>query len=565
MGFNSEADCALELEAMSKDDSSWHPCRVSFSSAEDGLIIEFESPELEDMLLQDEEDLTCLRFRSTPLQGDDCMLIEEGEHVLATHKPQSKRHFYDAKVEKVVRVRHSKKVYCRCTFTFKWLHQDLEGETFTVPSSSIMKLATKCINVHPVVAVFLKSVKQIHSSCASLFPTVLEETDGELDINKLLEKQIEDISNSANASKEGMSEDILLGVKVDNKGHIQHNAVAVYEVSISHAQALHDQNQLNRSTQNSSKLQVEMQVEDQPLAAPIQEELPENRSHLSPLAARAALASLMSTNHNCIALDGIKMFNSSGFNDMPMKDKVSSEISDAFIPVISASDKMIDSFLSTESKSQLVDSSSGVITKVNKSGKKASELTNSGVTLKCSMRETNVIQPTKSARITRSAVQKGTGIQNDDVQIETCSEDWKLIATTNKRRLTRSAVNEEKKSLIMEVKQVFEEKNLSHITESDSPEGSLSVPESNVSKKSRGLSTKKKTNSSPLDAEINILIEERKKRQISCAVKTTQQSEGKISGSSQGQKRKSSSSKKQEPRFSPRLHFLPRTRSQNKC
>jgi hypothetical protein len=71
------------------------------SSAEDGLIIEFESPELEDMLLQDEEDLTCLRFRSTPLQGDDCMLIEEGEHVLATHKPQSKRHFYDAKVEKV--------------------------------------------------------------------------------------------------------------------------------------------------------------------------------------------------------------------------------------------------------------------------------------------------------------------------------------------------------------------------------------------------------------------------------------------------------------------------------
>ena len=34
-----------------------------------------------------------------------------------------------------------------------------------------------------------------------------------LDINKLLEKQIEDIRNSANAPKEGMSEDILLGVK----------------------------------------------------------------------------------------------------------------------------------------------------------------------------------------------------------------------------------------------------------------------------------------------------------------------------------------------------------------
>lgn len=113
----------------------------------------------------------------------------------------------------VVRVRHSKKIYCRCTFTIKLLHQDLEGEAFTVPSNSIMKLATKSINDHPAVAVFLKSVKQMRSSCASLFPTVLEETDGEMDINKLLEKQIEDISNSAAESKEEISKDILLEIK----------------------------------------------------------------------------------------------------------------------------------------------------------------------------------------------------------------------------------------------------------------------------------------------------------------------------------------------------------------
>lgn len=113
----------------------------------------------------------------------------------------------------VVRVRHSKKIYCRCTFTIKWLHQDLEGEAFTVPSNSIMKLATKSINDHPAVAVFLKSVKQMRSSCTSLFPPVLEETDGEMDINKLLEKQIEDISNSATESKEEMSKDILLEIK----------------------------------------------------------------------------------------------------------------------------------------------------------------------------------------------------------------------------------------------------------------------------------------------------------------------------------------------------------------
>ncbi|KAM3688899.1 hypothetical protein ACJW31_09G005800 [Castanea mollissima] len=546
MGTISEAECALELEAMSKEDSSWHPCQASFSSAEDGLLIEFGSQELEDMLLQDEEALTCLRFRSTPLQGDDCTHIEEGEHVLATHKSQFKSRLYDAKVEKVVRVRHSKKIYCRCTFTIKWLHQDLEGEAFTVPSNSIMKLATKSINDHPAVAVFLKSVKQMRSSCASLFPTVLEETEGEMDINKLLEKQIEDISNSATESKEEMSKDILLEIKVDNKGHIQPNTVSVCEVSISHAQAPHGQNQLNRSTQNSSKLPIHLQVKDQPSAAPsIQEELPENRSHLSPLAARAALASLMSTNHMRIALDGTKMFNSSGLNDMPMKDKVGNPL------------------ISTESMSQLVDLSSGITTKVNKSGKKESELTNSEVTLKCSKRERNVSQPTKAARITRSAVQKVTVMQNEDFQIETCSEELKLMATTNKRRFTRSAVSEEKKNVVMEVKQVLEEKQSRHIRESSSPEGSLSVPKSNVSKKSSVVSKEKKANSSLLDAEINIPDEERNKRQSSCEVKTTQQ--GKVSGNSQGQKRKSTSSKKQEPpRFSPRLRYLPRTRSQGK-
>lgn len=302
----------------------------------------------------------------------------------------------------------------------------------------------------------------------------------------------------------------LLVNAVDNKGHIQPNTVSVCEVSYSHAQAPHGQNQLNRSTQNSSKLPINLQVKDQPSAAPsIQEELPENRSHLSPLAARAALASLMSTNHMRIALDGTKLFNSSGLNDMPMKDKISSEILDASIPVISASDKVGNPLISTESVSQVV-----------------SELTNSELTLKCSKRERNVSRPTKAARITRSAVQKVTVMQNEDFQIETCSEELKLTATTNKRRFTRSAVSEEKKNVVTEVKQVLEEKQSSHIRESSSPEGSLSVPKSNVSKKSSVVSKEKKANSSLLDAEINIPDEERNKRQSSCEVKTTQQGEG---------------------------------------
>jgi hypothetical protein len=389
---------------------------------------------------------------------------------------------------------------------------------------------------------------------------------------------------------------LLIVNAVDNKEHRQWNTVTVSKVSISHAQVPHDWNQLNRSIQKSREMQIELQVEGQPPAAlSIQEELPENRSHLSPLAARAALASLMSTNHGHITMDGTKMFISSVFNNMPTKDKVPSEISDASIPVISDADEMVIPLMSTESKPQLVDFSSGIITKGNKRGNRVSKLTNSGVTLQCLSRERNVSQPNKAARITRSTVQEGTAIQNDNVQIKICSEDMNLRDTTDKRRLTRSVVNEERENLVIEVKQALEAKESSHITESDSHKGSFSVPGSNVSKKSSGVSTekkaisspvtnkrrltrsavneerenlvievkqalgakkssritesdshkgsfsvpgsnvskkssgvstKKKAISSPVDAEISIPIEERNKKQMPCAVKTTQQREG---------------------------------------
>lgn len=76
-------------------------CFLYDSPTECGLIIEFESQDFENMLLHDEEALECLRFRSVPLQGDDCSRIKEGEHVLAAHKSQFRSCFYDAKVEKV--------------------------------------------------------------------------------------------------------------------------------------------------------------------------------------------------------------------------------------------------------------------------------------------------------------------------------------------------------------------------------------------------------------------------------------------------------------------------------
>lgn len=101
MGVTSDAECVTELEAMCKEDSSWHPCQVSLSSTKDSLIVDFGGQELEDMVLNMDGALTRLRFRCAPLQGDDCTRIE-GEHVLAINKSQSKSHLFDAKVEKLI-------------------------------------------------------------------------------------------------------------------------------------------------------------------------------------------------------------------------------------------------------------------------------------------------------------------------------------------------------------------------------------------------------------------------------------------------------------------------------
>lgn len=93
----------------------------------------------------------------------------------------------------------------------KWLHQDLKGQMVTVPSSSIMKLASKSINIHPTVAALLKSVKQMGLFTASPFPIMREDVD--VDLNKLLEKQIEEINFSAKGFGKEITVDILEGLK----------------------------------------------------------------------------------------------------------------------------------------------------------------------------------------------------------------------------------------------------------------------------------------------------------------------------------------------------------------
>lgn len=205
---------------------------------------------------------------------------------------------------------------------------------------------------------------------------------------------------------------------VNTKGDGPCNA-EVSKVSISHVQVPcdHNQNQVNTPTQNPTKLHMDMQLDDQSPPGPsFGEELLENRSHLSPLAARAALASLMSSDDKHIALDGMKMFNSSVFKDRPTKDEVSLERSDGSILIVPESLGMVNPLSSTESRPQLVAFSSEVTTKVNRNDKTVSEHLDFGVNLGCLSTERNLSQPAKAARITRSASWKGTVIQNNDIQ-----------------------------------------------------------------------------------------------------------------------------------------------------
>ncbi|KAI3936457.1 hypothetical protein MKW92_048203 [Papaver armeniacum] len=226
----------FELEAKRKEDSSWHPCQVFFSadsSTSSGLIVNFGSQFEEEVIFSEEEALERLRFRSSPLQGDDCSHIKEGDHVLASLKTQSKSLFFDCEVEKVSR-RHTKKIYCRCTFHIKRLCTDSQDGTVSVTSNAIMKISTTKLSHHSVVATFLNSFKSLTcSNVSSLVTDPVPETD----IPIMLEKQIEDIFRSVHAPVEGL---------IEAKGC------------------------LPRATLEES-----------------------NRAYLSPLGARAALASLM--------------------------------------------------------------------------------------------------------------------------------------------------------------------------------------------------------------------------------------------------------------------------------
>lgn len=105
-------------------------------------------------------------------------------------------------------VRHSKRIHCRCSFRIKWLH---EKEALTVPSSSIMKLSTKSIHLHPTISTFFSMMESPNGLDETPCPMIVDGMNSEMDISVLLEKQIKEISNSTDISRETISTGFVFG------------------------------------------------------------------------------------------------------------------------------------------------------------------------------------------------------------------------------------------------------------------------------------------------------------------------------------------------------------------
>ncbi|KAK9010196.1 hypothetical protein V6N11_036709 [Hibiscus sabdariffa] len=541
------ADDSIELEAKRKQDSSWHPCRVSLSDSGESLVVDFGSHELEDMLLKKEEVIVRLRFRSMLLRVDDCCHIEEGVRVLVNHKLHSKNLFHDAAVEKVERIRHSKRG-CRCTFMIKWLDSDLEGKTITVPSSSIMKLSTKSISDHPIVHIILKPEKDTDLSYSSPSLTILDNDDAGIDFNKVLQKQIEQICNLADAPEKDFPDDNLLRNKVLRQGQTPHKPTVESNAIPA----------LKRITRSKTKLQLDIETGDQSgTVASMKEEFIQNRPYQSPLASRADLASSLLSAKKCLEMD----FNACMTADMYMNGKHSSEILTISIPLVSDASQAISPLISTQGNASSKPSSclpTKVWGKENKDSEKtnckAEDRTSAPVKVtaekvaseiaitaelaiardkKSSVLTDFIASSTAPMRLTRSAMRKGAVLTNERVEVKKiCTENKKRRISVNKSKLCHSAVHQENETLTNE-----EENSSTHIVDSDSSESNIAIPESNVSAPKSTTSKRTKDASTP-------------------------SKDGHNNKSDQGKKRKAAYPNKQGRRFSPR-NLLPRTRSQS--
>ncbi|KAJ8754055.1 hypothetical protein K2173_001953 [Erythroxylum novogranatense] len=423
----------------------------SYRSTGDGLVVHFESSVSGVVLLKKDEVLTCLRFRSVPLQGDECSCIKEGDHVLASRDTGLDNLFCDAKVKKVKRVRHCRGP-CRCTFAINWLHLNLKDEA-TVSSSSIMKLATGNINVHPIVALLLGSTKATGFSSASPLLTVSEDVNYEIDLTKLLEKQAKEISSPDDPYKKCIPAKTQTGIEVDKKQHCQ--LVLPIKTGIQTVEVLSDKKP-RRITRNSSSLQGDVEVAAPPTpASPVEGDNSETRFCLSPLAACAALASRVQVTPKSVTVGGL-------FS----KDKVFSDAPTDCMSVVPKSVGMGKSIISIEKavswKPQSVEFSCDGHRETWNNEEKTSKCMSSTTKISIlgrlssnieSLCPSELIEPAKATRITRSAVQKDAAFRDNSFLNDSTGE-MALKSSTNRNKRACSA-HQERQTLGVEMDTQF--------------------------------------------------------------------------------------------------------------
>lgn len=449
---------SLELEVKHKDDGSWHPCRVSLSSSDFkfGLIIDFENSNEEDVISSRQDALERLRFRSTPLQHGECSHIKEGDSVLAMHKDKLKSVFFDAVIEKLHRVKHSNRVFCRCTFEIKWLDAALKGETTTVPSKSIMRLSGEDMDSHPIFSSFLNALGPKGGEAPSSF-SLLEEANSEANsevdlLEGILERQIEEISKSAYGQIDS-SADILEVKKPKLRGGRQSKATLVSPVT-------------SNCNQNSSRRSTRSQSKEQNEGAP-KKKLEEDKPFLTPLAARAAFASLIH-GHELPVKQKITFFHvdKEGQEHLAQKDTKSHSLnitpdrvrcathSHDIIPDLSSSIQDGDNDNHVESRSTSRRSNQKDWLHVDRPLQSAdeSEDDKQSAIVNKSSGSTTVGKLSAMTKVTRSSAKKAVEVLSDEV-----TERSSVVST----RKTRSSVHKEIEASLDEAKQVSSVNKLS--------------------------------------------------------------------------------------------------------
>lgn len=419
----------LELEAMRKDDCSWHPCQVHFSPDDATLVIKYGNNGSQDTLLSEKEALMRIRVRSLPLQDDDCNHIKPGEHVVVNRSSQPEGGFFDAEVEKVQRVRHSKRMQCRCTFKIRWLQQDLNGGSLTVPSSSVMRLANKSINNHPTISAFMDEMLLSNSDFSSMSPQLTVVNAIDLEFHDLLEKQIEGIKNSVHCSKKKIRDEIM-GLEDVREPEIQ------ISTDTSHLR------RSNRSQEEPRRADVK-NPSSPVIPSPSTEEVPDNRSPLNPLAARAALASMMSK----LPQSSLNEEERKGLTDEEGKVLKSS------ILARYSSSGIDDFFDKLSSETEVTTKPIRIAKKPLFSGHSKAE--GSDFSKNITQPKQDKMNPATGTRLTRATVKKVKGIPDDNIERSSCVDGNKLSTATN-RRFTRSALCNEGESVTIETTSVVE-------------------------------------------------------------------------------------------------------------